>query len=59
MLSQILKPRDYIMFINPEISLELALVLKQVNKRRYRSKKEKKTLYYRLYLKAGSEQYLT
>jgi hypothetical protein len=59
MLSQILKPRNYITFTNPEIGPELALIPEQVSKRYYRLKKEKKTLYYRLYLRAGLEQYLT
>jgi hypothetical protein len=58
-LSQVLEPRNYITFTDPEIGPELALVSEQVSKRRYRLKREKKTLYYRLYLRAGSERYLT
>jgi hypothetical protein len=59
MLSQVLEPRDYITFTDPEISPELALVPEQVSKTYYRSKRERKTLYRRLYLRAGSERYLT
>jgi hypothetical protein len=43
-LSQILKPRNYITFIDLEIGPKLALVLKQVNKRRYKLKRKKKNL---------------
>jgi hypothetical protein len=49
MLSQVLKPRDYITFTDLEIGPELALVPKQVSKTCYRSKRERKTLYRRLY----------
>jgi hypothetical protein len=48
-LSQVLEPRDYITFTDPEIGPELALVPKQVSKTCYRSKRERKTLYRRLY----------
>jgi hypothetical protein len=59
MLLQVLKPRNYITFTDPEIGLKLTLILKRVSKTYYRSKREKKTLYRRLYSQAGSEQYLT
>jgi hypothetical protein len=59
MLSQILKPRNYITFTDLEIGLKLALVPKQVSKTRYKSKRKRKTLYHHLYLKARSKQYLT
>jgi hypothetical protein len=58
-LSQVLKLRDYITSTNPEIGPELALILKQVSKTCYRLKRERKTLYRRLYSRAGLEQYLT
>jgi hypothetical protein len=59
MLSQVLKSRDYITFTNPEIGLKLALVPEQISKTCYKLKRERKTLYRRLYLRAGSERYLT
>jgi hypothetical protein len=54
-----LKSHNYITFTNLKIGLELALISEQVSKTRYRSKRKRKPLYYRLYLKAGLEQYLT
>jgi hypothetical protein len=42
MLSQVLKPRNYITFTNLKIGPELALVSEQVNKTCYRLKREKK-----------------
>jgi hypothetical protein len=47
------------MFTTPEIGPKLALILKQVSKTYYKLKKKRKTLYYRLYLRAGLKQYLT